>query len=102
MLPRDVPRARIPADSPVDGEFRIRLPYLFTDRDEWWEVIPRLTVEQILERQQLQIDTGQIIETPIEVGLERIEPLVTDAVEKIVQYGIPWLIEARNRECGAL
>jgi hypothetical protein len=93
MFPHDIARARIHASEPVDGEFLTRLPYLYTDKDEWWEVIPRLTVKEILEQQQRQIETGQVEETPIEVGLERIEPLVSEAVERIVTYGLPWLSE---------
>lgn len=93
MDPRPIPRARIQASAPIAGEYRIRLPYLFTDRDDWWEVIPRLTVAEILARQQESIRSGEFIETPDAVGFERIPMLVDDAIDKIVDYGVPWLIE---------
>jgi hypothetical protein len=96
LFPHDIPRARIFASEPVDGEYLTRLPYLYSDRDQWWEVIPRLSVEEILEQQRRQIESGQVEEAPIEAGLERIEPLVTDAVNRIVEYGVPWLVE----QCG--
>lgn len=93
MEPRSVPRARIRASEPIEGEFLTRLPSLFSDRDEWWEVIPRLSVEEILERQQQMIETGQLVETPIEVGFERLDSLVRDAVNKIADYAVPWFVE---------
>ncbi|HWB08177.1 MAG TPA: hypothetical protein VG826_02945 [Pirellulales bacterium] len=93
MVPHDIPRARIVADKPVDGEFLTRLPYLYSDQDKWWEVMPRLTVEEIMEQQRRLIETGQIEETPLDVGLERIEALVTDAVDRIVEYAVPWLVD---------
>ena len=88
-----MPTSRIPASEPIEGEFLTRLPLLFSDRDEWWEVIPRLSVEEILERQRRMIETGQLVETPVEAGLDRVDSLVSDAVDKIADYAVPWFVE---------
>jgi hypothetical protein len=70
---------------------RFRLPDLWRtseQRDEfWWEITPRhKTMEYAREFSM----TGKIIQTPLEESLSRVVPSVSDAFDKIRQYGIPF------------
>jgi hypothetical protein len=94
MFPRDIPLSRIPRDQPKDGEFKFRLSNLYADKDVWWELIPRPTIEEILEQQRILIEEGTMHEDSIEAGLERVDPCVKDAVDKLIEHGIPFVLSA--------
>lgn len=74
------------------GEFRqaeylTRLPQLWTQRDEWWVIQafePALTVEQM---------TAKLAPIPAPVAEAKVIPRVDDAIDKVTEYGLPYLSE---------
>ncbi len=78
-----------PRDQPRDGEFRFRLPYLFALKDVWWELLPAPALEQILEAVIAGEDSP---EESIQAGLERVDSCVKEAIDKIIELGLPFVM----------
>lgn len=92
LYPRDLPVSRISRDRPKDGEFRFRLPYLYALKDVWWELNPTPTLEQILEQQRALTEGGGVPDASIQAGLDRVDPCVQDAVDQILEHGLPFVM----------
>ena len=89
--PRDCPYHRIVKDQPVGGKFRFRLPTLWLDRGEfWWEIVPPVTPEEMIERFDRFVKTSTSEEPTIDELRERIEASAADAVDRIVEHFIPY------------
>lgn len=75
-------------------EYLIRLPQLWTNDDRWWvvkEFDPSFTLEK-LEESMAPISTEEAKSSVI--------PLVNDAIQKIIDMGIPYLTEFVNAKIG--
>ena len=66
-------------------EYLTRLPYLWTKEDKWW-VIKEFYVPGSIEELQASLAPVPEIEAK-----EAVEPLVVDAIDRIKEYGIPYL-----------
>jgi len=95
MSPHGVLRSDIPPDSPQNGDMRFRLGGLFPDPcDHWWWVAPRPSFDEFNEWILEGDFEGKKLYGPIEMDVEKamknIKPCVRDAINKIIEYVIPY------------
>lgn len=80
--------------------WRVRLGNLWRqnerDKDYWWEVTPRLDHHELAQRMKDLVSLGKMNEMPLEEALARVEPAVASAVEKLTEYGMPFLLEVAS------
>lgn len=96
--PRDIPRSRIKRDAPINGEFRLRIPYLWQDRDYVWQLVTDSEWREYADK-VMNPWFGVPAELPVEPALSRIPAAVEDAISKTVTYYLPYL-ESVVRELG--
>jgi hypothetical protein len=82
-----------PGDSPLQGAERFRLPdlWLGPTQDFWWKLVPELSPLEEFERSM----SGA--EEPIEAALTRVPAAVADALQHVVQYGLPYFRSISER-----
>jgi hypothetical protein len=92
--PRSYPESNIFADDIQTGECRFRIAKLWLPRgDWWWELIPSPTIAELSERINnpalLLADDTQLVHQ----ALETVSTLVNDAVNRVIELGIPYFKE---------
>src|SRR5262249_35789805 len=90
--PIDFPELNVRRDEPRDGDFRFRLARLWTPRgaDPWWELAPRRSLADLQEQLQ-QLSEGRAPnEETVDEALNKVGPLVDDAVRRIVEHALPY------------
>ncbi|NLI48156.1 MAG: hypothetical protein GX414_13705 [Acidobacteria bacterium] len=85
-----IPSPQSPSPDRVEfsqPEYLTRLPQLWTRQDEWWviqEFEPALTVEQM---------TARMAPIPAPAAEEKVIPRVQESIDKVIEYGLPYLSE---------
>ena len=92
--PRDIPELSIRKDEPMHGDFLFRLPMLWLSKDKSWDVVPKRSLQELA----LEIESGEFdkrLSNPetLEDLLPKISELVLDAIAKIEQYAVPYLLQ---------
>jgi hypothetical protein len=88
--PEAVPVAMLPSLDRAEfrqEEYLTRLPGLWTVKDPWWVVQPfepALTVEQM---------TAKMAPISAKAAEEKVIPCVDDAINKVLDFGLPYLAE---------
>lgn len=74
-----------PDGEPKNGDLRFRLGRLWADprEDVWWQLAPRPPAGADFDAYTKRV--------PVAEALARVEPLVEDAVQRLVRYGMPYL-----------
>lgn len=88
-----------PTTSPLQlGADRFRIPDLWvTGGDFWWEIIPKPSWEERM-RYLDELTSGAFEERPPSPeAFAKVGALVEEAVERIVQYAVPYLAEISRR-----
>lgn len=91
---RGIPSWIVPSASRAEfaeAEYLTRLPMLHRGRDDWWVVKPFRTfgsVEEIVEE-----ITASMAPVPGMEAEALVQPLVDDAVNKLIKIGLPYLEE---------
>jgi hypothetical protein len=97
QYPRDWPVQEIIRDEPVGGQFRFRLAYLWQPDDYWWWLVPEAQVKALQEKfidAVIARDVADVMhamdDPPISEALVNVPAAVDDAVQKIVEHGMPY------------
>jgi hypothetical protein len=78
-----------PDAEPREGDLRFRLGDLWTRDDVWWQLAPRPTGDASFEEYTKRV--------PIAEALAKVQPLVEDAVQRLVHYGLPYMARVAER-----
>jgi hypothetical protein len=87
-------RQRMPEDcmvsvneKPRNGDWNMRLCRFWVDEGIWWELAPRETLEEMVEK----MEAGRFFdEYPLEKARKKIKPQVQDAIAGIRKHAIPY------------
>ena len=91
--PINFPAENVRRDEPKDGRFRFRLSRLWQPRgDPWWELVPQPSMAELQARLD-RLAQGIIDDPPVEEALQKVEPLVDDAVRKVALHAVPYFLE---------
>lgn len=76
-----------PDGEPRDGDLRFRLGQLWADprEDVWWQLTPRPPAGASFDEYRQRV--------PITEALARVEPLIEDALQRLVHYGLPYMLK---------
>jgi hypothetical protein len=89
--PRDRPYHGAAKDESAEGRSRFRIPRLWMPRGEyWWEIVPSITPEEMIERIVRHVQTTKSEEPTIEQLRDRIEATVADAIDRVIDHFIPY------------
>lgn len=95
--PRAWPERNIEADDVSGCQFGFRLGYLWQPRDHWWWLVPEADVKARSNKHMRSViaqDWRTVEETledpPIEEAMANVRPMVDDAIQKIIDYAIPY------------
>jgi hypothetical protein len=80
--------SRNPKVDPYRVPIRFRAARLWSSsaKDPWWEVEPAMTRQEIERR----LRDHDYCSTPVDEFLPRLEPLVDDAVDKLIESAVPY------------
>lgn len=95
-IPVDIPERRLIRQRPRAGVFRCRIGFLFPpQKDHWWELTPKPSFEELMAALENLGAEPPSHGTPEEKA-QKLASLVSDAVAKIRDHGIPYLIELQR------
>jgi len=83
------PRCGVPAVAACEeGRFRLSHLWRFAEKnmDYWWQVTPHLSLSDLADGRWTD-------DVPLEVATKNVEPMVTDAIDKVIEHGLPFIRE---------
>jgi hypothetical protein len=90
-IPVDIPERRLIRGTPASGGCRFRMGWLFPpQRDYWWELTAMESLETIMSRIE-NLGAGADLPGPTSIDTVKLSSLVDDSLNKIREYGIPYL-----------
>jgi hypothetical protein len=93
QTPRDIPELDISRETPVNGSFRFRLPFLWTkNRDAWWSLSKHSELDWI----GIPVTNADDI-SPKDITGDIVKWAIDDAIEQIQRHGLPFVIEDIER-----
>lgn len=97
QCPRAWPERGISPDEPVDGQFSFRMGQLWQPGDCWWWLVPEQEWIARLERFTAAViaqDYSAVVrameDPPLEQAMANVQPMVDDAVSRIVNEAMPY------------